>query len=935
MQTNLSFPILSSILVIGLFWSCSSPTERLGFPELTQESKPWTRWWWHGSSVTETGITEELEALAAAGIGGVEITPIYGVQGEESAFVDYLSEEWVGLLAHTLQEAERLDLGVDMATGTGWPFGGPWIGAEQACKTLEFKQYTLRSGERLEEKISYIQEPLLRTVRPVDQGLEDIMEPIAANSNLQQLALEQVRFSKPLPLVALLAYAEDGRFRDLTEKVDAEGQLDWQAPSGNWKLYALFQGWHGKMVERAAPGGEGNVPDHFSQAAIKDYLQVFDEALNGADIQYLRAFFNDSYEVDDARGQADWTPDLFATFEERRGYDLRPHIPALLSSGDRNKHRRILSDYRETIADLLLEHFTLTWSAWAEDKGGMIRNQAHGSPANILDLYAASDIPETEGKDMIKAKMASSAAHLEGKLLASAEAATWLDEHFTSNLADLKENIDRYLAAGINHVFYHGTCFSPEDEDWPGRLFYAAIHANPRNSLWEDYPALNTYIARTQAFLQAGLPDNDILLYFPAYDRFARENGALLEHFDGWATPRRGDTTEVRRTAEWLQKKGYAFDFISDQQLHSLSFQEGKLSSGTAQYQTIIVPKTEFMPLASIRQLLALREAGAKLVFQDWPTSVPGWGDLEQRSEQFDQSLAALQESGLKAQENLAAALKEADVLPEIMADLDLNYHRRRQGDHYIYFVSNWSGQAVDEWIPINRAETHLALFDPMSGRLGFAETRDSQGQTEVRLQLQPGESLILKTNTQRRGAPDWLYRPTEAPAIPLTGDWTLTFVKGGPELPPTQTLDQVQYWTALEGEAFQSFSGTAIYETSLTRPEASGKGILLDLGQVAESASVSINGHKVGTLIGPVYQIFLPENLINAENQLQIAVSNLMANRMAYLERSGKRWQKFYNINISANRRENIGVDGVFTAAHWSVKPSGLAGPVTYTIVQ
>ena len=73
-------------------------------------------------------------------------------------------------------------------------------------------------------------------------------------------------------------------------------------------LYALFVGLHGKMVERAAPGGEGYAIDHFSSKAANNYFKKFDEAFKGYDISYLRAFFNDSYEVDDARGQANWTP---------------------------------------------------------------------------------------------------------------------------------------------------------------------------------------------------------------------------------------------------------------------------------------------------------------------------------------------------------------------------------------------------------------------------------------------------------------------------------------------------------------------------------------------------------------------------------------------------------------------------------------------------
>lgn len=148
------------------------------------------------------------------------------------------------------------------------------------------------------------------------------------------------------------------------------------------------------MVERAGPGGEGDVIDHFSASAIDHYLSKFDEAFKGQDISYLRYYFNDSYEVDDARGESNWTPAFFDEFQKYRGYDLRQHLPALLGMDTPDKNARVLYDYRQTINDLLINHYSIRWQHWAAKQGKGIRNQAHGSPANILDLYAVSDVPK-------------------------------------------------------------------------------------------------------------------------------------------------------------------------------------------------------------------------------------------------------------------------------------------------------------------------------------------------------------------------------------------------------------------------------------------------------------------------------------------------------------------------------------------------------------
>ena len=152
----------------------------------------------------------------------------------------------------------------------------------------------------------------------------------------------------------------------------------------------------------------------------------------------------------------------------------------------------------------------------------LTRNQAHGSPANLLDFYAIADIPETEVYldkcNPLLAKFASSAAHVAGHQRASSETGTWLTEHWQTRLYDLKHEVDGLFIGGINHIFYHGCCYSPDDAAWPGWQFYAASEVNPRNAIWHDLPALNQYIARCQSILAAGAPDNDVLLYWPIHD---------------------------------------------------------------------------------------------------------------------------------------------------------------------------------------------------------------------------------------------------------------------------------------------------------------------------------------------------------------------------------------------------------------------------------
>ena len=132
------------------------------------------------------------------------------------------------------------------------------------------------------------QQPRTRAdVRPLT--ISDVIEPVTANKNLQALAIEQIKYPRLLRPVAVVAYGDSGRITELTGLVDGKGGLNWQAPERSI-VYALFPGSHGKLVERAAPGGEGYVIDHFSRDAIRAYLSRFDRAFDAHGPSGLRAF---------------------------------------------------------------------------------------------------------------------------------------------------------------------------------------------------------------------------------------------------------------------------------------------------------------------------------------------------------------------------------------------------------------------------------------------------------------------------------------------------------------------------------------------------------------------------------------------------------------------------------------------------------------------
>jgi len=935
------------VFLMCLMMSINFLQAQIDWPQITNTNKPWTRWWWEGSAVTAKDLTINLEQYQQAGLGGVEITPIYGIKGHEKEFIPFLSKPWMEMLSHTLKESKRLNIGVDLANGTGWPFGGPWVSDSDASKTIYFKTFSVRDGLPFYAQMIYNQDGFVRTANNQTALLENVKRPLTENPDLQSLALDQIQFKEKLMPFTVMAYAENAIPIDLTNDVSKDGILNWTAPAGNWTIYSLYQSLHGKMVERAAPGGEGYAIDHFSALAIKNYFNKFNQAFKGYDLSYLRSFFNDSYEVDDARGQANWTPDFFQQFKEQKGYDLKGHLPALFSKTPSPYSSSILYDYRSVIDELLLKSFTMQWNNWAHAQGKIVRNQSHGSPANTLDLYSAVDIPETEGTDILRFKFASSAANVTGKKLVSAESATWLNDHFLSSLGDVKKALDLYFLGGVNHVFYHGTAYSPASAPWPGWLFYAAVHFQQVNPQWKDFHKLNSYVARIQSFLQQGRPDHDVLLYYPIADRYAEPGNALLQHFDGME--KNFEDTDFEALSKWMSEKGYGFDFFSDRQLTQFTVANNKIISGGNKYQTILLPANKYIPEASMNKILQLVGQGASVVFyKNLPEKVTGFFEFEKRQQAFEMIKKSIHlnslTNGIKTLktptggtlvvgENMDSIFGLLKVRNESMTDLGLRFIRRKMDNELIYFIENNKEEIFDGWVPVKANGAGLMMFDPMTEKKGKAIfKKNADGQTLVYLHLFPHETCILKTSSTDIKGAMFQYAKPVGPRNMISGNWSIEFLKGGPVLPPSFSgISNLESWTNLEDEAVKNFSGTAKYTTTFKKPIGNAKTFLLELGQVQETAEVFINNKKIGTCIGPGFRIEVPATVLLVDNKLEIVVANLMANRISYMDRNKIPWKIFYNTNMPAKKKENA-KNGLFDSSDWKPLPSGLLGPVSIT---
>jgi hypothetical protein len=866
------------IFFIVSAWTQETPS----WPRVEQTHKPWTRWWWHGSAVDSTEILRHLELFKDAGIGGVEVTSIYGVKGQEEKSVSYLSNDYIDILNFTADHAAALDIGVDIPPGSGWRCGGLGLEKEFADATLLVTIDTVSAGD------SYVK------------------------------TFEQ----KPQ---AFKAFSDQGERIDLLPTVQ-DKKISWQPKAGIWTVYHVTQKWSGANVKRPAPGGEGFSFNPYSLESTNRMLQPFSAAFDNLHKDKFRSIFHDSFEY-----SGDWMPDFFQEFENRRGYDLSDYLPELMGRGDHEAIRRVKSDYRETVSDLVLHNFILPLKKWSNDRGWLLRNQSHGSPANLLDLYGAVDIPETEifrfDHDPRVLKFASSAANVTGKTLVSAESFTWQAEHFTVTLDTMKRSADLLFASSINHIFFHGTAYSPQTAEWPGWVFYASSQINPQNPLWRHLPAFNHYITRCQSLLQNSKPDTDVLIYWPVFDLWANPDGLnqkFAVHHPQWITE-----NSAGLVAEQLDALGLSYDFVSDAQLQLAEVHDGYISMSTSRWKTIFVPDCEYIPLKTFQSLVDLAGKGATIIFEnDLPANVPGLSNWQTQEKMLSEmivslpvdseKIASVGDGQIRVAANVGKALGQLDLHGESLSQFEnMLWIRKKEQDGFVYFLSNQSKNEIETWVELGKPFQSAVFFDPMTDKITSAQTRERS----IYLDLLAGQSIFIKTFDKLVSGPEKVYwKPTNETTL-LSGEWHVDFVEGGPSLPQSFKVDELQSWTTNGDPMTASFAGTARYTIQFDAP-ADCSFYQLNLGRVAESAQVILNGKNVGTLFAFPYS--LDVQLLEKNNRLEIYVTNLPANRIRDLDRRGVEWRIFHDINF-------VNIDYLpFDASDWPIRESGLIGPVT-----
>ena len=848
-------------LAATLMAQTSESALRQGFLNPPPDARPIMRWWWLGPAVVKPELQKELETMRSAGIGGVEIQPVYPIALDNPAKgiknLRYLSPEFLDDVSFVNKTAHSLGLRVDITLGSGWPYGGPGT-------TL-----ALAAGR-------------LKVISVPVTGVRVTPPKLAEGDRL---------------IAAFIVSGTERPFNPATaRRFDPSAAVPFAVNSSDTALFFISSHTR-QMVKRAAYGAEGYVLDHFSRTAI-------DEHLTDVGMPLIKAFgnqppysvFSDSLEV----YGSDWTPDLPAEFKRLRGYDLIPHLPELLAGGTM-KADAVRHDWGQTLSDMIRDNYLAPVTGFAEAHHTLFRSQTYGLPAVTLADEAVPNLPEGEGpqwRAFSFARWATSAGHLYGRNVISAETWTWLHSPaFRATPLDMKAEADRMFLTGVNQIVGHGYPYSPPSAGEPGWAFYAAGAFNSHNPWFPVMPDVMRYMRRQCWLLRQGKPDNDVAILLPEDDAQAAFRPGHVSVTDEM---KRLITPDLMGT---ILDAGYNIDYVDAATIDKLR---------KIPYPILVIPPTDRIPLTTYRQIQYYLEGGGKVIsVGKLPSLAPGLLEQHNSVEITTLSAQLFKQKGHKgvlvaSTADLTAALHNA-LTPDITVTgqtKGLGFIHRKLPDSDIYFVANTSNQPIDGTIQFRSDRPFIESWDPDSGRVLQAGFRGAGGRTLLLLAPYESRVFILENHPRAGTAASSTAQPassqlTMRPLADLSADWKIHF-SGAAQ---AQTVNNLKSWTEIPGRQYYSGEATYTRNFNLSAP-ASGMRILLDFWKgtpipnnlprsapgmhalldppIREAAIVFVNGQRAGSLWHPPYQIDITLLVHHGQNRLEVRVYNTAINEMA-----------------------------------------------------
>jgi len=900
--------------------------------------RPFARWWWNGNKVEAHELVRELRLLKEANIGGVEIYPVGLPEDTDDAGIPtlkWLSDEWIDMVKVTLDEADRLGMTCDLMVGTGWPYGGDFVPHEDRAQVVVVDAVKL-TGPTVYETSAY---SIFKRADP------EATTP-ADSRTFELLSLSLV----PDPLSSL------DRVRDLSGQKDND-LIRVDVPAGDHYFYALVKVHDFAGVINGAPGGDGPFIDHMKKDVVQKYLDHMSDTIQkriGPLAGRIRSFLTDSMELEGSN----WTDSMADRFKERYGYDLMPYLPLMLwkthrlgdvweySYGAQKSPElqeaidRVRYDFETLKAEMLDECYTQTYCKWCNDQGAKSKGQAYGRGFFPLESSMGYSIPEGEswttnwlkhrlgeemrddeyragrGYTMIN-KYVSSAAHLTGKRIVSAEEMTNTYLAFRATLELIKIGSDMSAVSGITHSVWHGFNYSPADAPFPGWVQYGSYY-NENNTWWPYFKYLNAYKGRLSSQFQNADMYTDMIILPPNYDMWG-EIGVQTDPFPG--------TLNVLYTSliwEAICKNGGAADYTSEIVLNASTVKNGKLCYGPKQYGTLFLPEvTSTAPstLAKIHEFVS--QGGRVFCIEKYPSKSLGFKDYKKRDAEVQAWIKKLQAYPdrfilvKKPEDN-----KFLEWYRELIGQYNLPHYMTVENPDRFFLQTRWNGGDGNTFFFLANVHMHNPykskitfspeitrgrypwIWDPDTGKRYRITLTDGS----FELELGPAETLFIVFDKVSKGEP-WKPLPVSAPNALTLKNWQVELHHAREGWVKTT---QMETPTDLKETEWKDFAGTVVYRTKFDVNSSNAGDTVLNLGKVYGISQVLVNGVDCGVKWygNRIYDI--ADQLHTGSNEIEVRVVTVLGNYMHTLTDNATA-QKF-----TAGRKE------------WPTLSLGILGPVT-----
>ncbi|WGL51858.1 glycosyl hydrolase [Nocardioides sp. BP30] len=896
------------------------------------------RWWWPNGDVTAAEVAREVDQVAAAGFGVLEVADVTHSLAARGITMDlqrfgWGTASWVAGVKAALAQGARRDVRIDITIGPSWPAAVPTITPDDdaACTELAHGQAQVAGGEVYDAAVP---EPL---VAP------------AGGSTVRHLEAVQAFLTVGAPVKGVQTL-DPTTYVDLTDRV-VDGRLTWTAPAGGTWLVLSYWRRGSAQEPEAGPHTDPRayVVDHFSAAGSSAVIDFWNERILDREMRRLLRqaggyLFEDSLEIES--GATIWTPLMVHEFAERAGYDLLPYLPLVVEvkekyvfAYDAVTTTRVRDDFNQVISDLYRDHHLLRIQAFARGLGMGLRVQPYGLQTDTVEHASLLDIPETESlgfKNLDDYRVEAGGRDMAGHTVMSCEAICYAGAAYQTTWDRALQTLNSVYVAGVNMAMIHGFAYATAPEvTWPGFAAFSPYYSNavgygdawgPRTPQWRHIPDVADYLNRTQLVLQTGTPRYDVV--------FLRQKG--------WTSTGIG--------APWATNNGipigwtHSFATPALLDLPRARVRRGRLAPDGPAYKVMIIGPDQFrggectIAEATAQRVLELARDGLPVIFLgDWTTAAPvglaqpGETDRVRALVTRIQALPTTRTVALET--DIPAALADLGITPDVRHDSSTAMTMHRVvGDTDLYYVANAKHAenrklvrvTQDLWLTASRSDAVPYLLDAWTGATSPIALWERQGdQIRVSVDLLPGQSSVVALARPHGRTPSatavsagslrvegnaLVLRASAAGTVSVTtggrtrsvtidrvrdpialAAWDLAVEDWQPGASATETirpvrrvhLDTLAPWSQIAGLEDVSGVGTYTVTVDLGRDWTGADGAVLDLGEVNDTFRVRVNGRRVPPCDVLDTAVDVGDLLHAGRNLIEVEVASTLINRL------------------------------------------------------